>query len=714
MNNRYIEYISNTLSVTAWQVEHVIELLREGATVPFISRYRKERTGGLDEVQVTEVKYYFNRFEELNKRKETILGSIEEQGLLTEELRSQIEKCIDPNKLEDIYLPFKPKRKTRASMAKEKGLEPLSDAIMKMTLQDCEREAGKYVSDELSIEEALQGARDIIAEKISETSEIRESLRNQYGRFAKVVSKMQKGLDAEAEEASKFRNYFDFSGAIDKMPSHRLLALLRGEKEGHLSVKLEIEGDYSVRAIQRHVYGDNRGVSRSCREQIDTAIGDSYKRLLHPSIENEALHNAKERADLEAVKVFGENLKDLLLAPPVGQKRVLALDPGFRTGCKVVCLDAQGNLLHNDTIYPHPPVNEKIQAIKKISNLVESYKIEIIAIGDGTASRETEAFIKKIPMPEGMQVFSVSEDGASIYSASPVAREEFPDYDVTVRGAVSIGRRVMDPLAELVKIDPKSLGIGQYQHDVDQGLLKEKLDDTVELCVNRVGVNLNTASKHLLSYVSGIGPAIAQGIVTYRAENGAFRSREEILKVKRLGAKVFEQSAGFLRIPDSENPLDNTSVHPERYSLVKKMAADLNCTMDELIREKNLRATIDIKRYVSDDVGLPTLNDIMEELEKPGRDPRSVAKVMEFAADVHTIDDLKPGMVLPGIVTNITNFGAFVDIGIKQDGLIHISQIADKYVSSPSEVVKLHQHLKVKILEIDHKRGRIQLTLKGV
>ena len=714
MSSLYIEYISNTLSVTAWQVEHVIELLREGATVPFISRYRKERTGGLDEVQVTEVKYYFTRFEELDKRKETILGSIEEQGLLTEELKSQIENSIDPNKLEDIYLPFKPKRKTRASVAKEKGLEPLSEAIMKMALPDCEREAGRYVSDELSIEEALQGARDIIAEKISETSEIRESLRNQYGRFAKVVSKMQKGLDAEAEEGSKFRNYFGFSGAIDKMPSHRLLALLRGEKEGHLSVKLEIEGDYSVKAIQRHVYGDNRGVSRSCREQIDTAIEDSYKRLLHPSIENEALRSAKERADLEAVKVFGENLKDLLLAPPVGQKRVLALDPGFRTGCKVVCLDAQGNLLHNDTVYPHPPVNEKVQALKKISNLVESYKIEIIAIGDGTASRETEAFIKKIPMPEGIQVFSVSEDGASIYSASPVAREEFPDYDVTVRGAVSIGRRVMDPLAELVKIDPKSLGIGQYQHDVDQGLLKEKLDDTVELCVNRVGVNLNTASKHLLSYVSGIGPAIAQGIVTYRAENGAFRSREEILKVKRLGAKVFEQSAGFLRIPGSANPLDNTAVHPERYSLVKKMATDLNCTVDELIREKSLRAAIDIKRYVSDDVGLPTLNDIMEELEKPGRDPRSVAKVMEFAADVHTIDDLKPGMVLPGIVTNITNFGAFVDIGIKQDGLIHISQIADKYVSSPSEVVKLHQHLKVKVLEIDHKRGRIQLTLKGV
>ena len=714
MNNLYIEYISNTLSVTGWQIEHTIELLKEGATVPFISRYRKERTGGLDEVQVAEIKHYFTRFEELDKRKETILNSIEEQGALTDDLKGQISKCVDINRLEDIYLPYKPKRRTKASIAKEKGLEPLSESIMKMDLRDCSREAEKYVSEEVSVEEALQGARDIIAEKISETPEIRESLRNQYGKFAKIVSKVQRALDAEAEESSKFRNYFDFSGALDKMPSHRLLALLRGAKEGHLNIKLEIDGEYSMRAIERHLYGNNRDVSRSCREQIDEAIEDSYKRLLHPSIENEALRSAKERADLEAVRVFGENLRDLLLAPPVGQKRVLALDPGFRTGCKLVCLDAQGNLLHNDTIYPHPPVNEKIQAIKKISNLVESYKIEIIAIGDGTASRETEAFIKKIPMPEGIQVFSVSEDGASIYSASSVAREEFPDYDVTVRGAVSIGRRVMDPLAELVKIDPKSLGVGQYQHDVDQTMLKEKLDDTVELCVNRVGVNLNTASKHLLSYVSGIGPAIAQGIVMYRAENGAFKSRDEILKVKRLGAKVFEQSAGFLRIPGSDNPLDNTAVHPERYSLVKKMATDLNCSVAELIKEKHYREKIDIKRYVSDDVGLPTLKDIMEELDKPGRDPRSFAQVMEFAADVHTIDDLKPGMVLPGIVTNIANFGAFVDIGIKQDGLVHISQLADKYVSSPSEIVKLHQHLKVKVVEVDYKRGRIQLTLKGI
>ena len=716
MNRLYIDYISNTLSVAGWQVEHTIELFKEGATVPFISRYRKERTGGLDEVQIAEIKHHFTRFEELEKRKETILNSIEEQGALTEELRSLIEKCIDINRLEDIYLPYKPKRRTKASIAREKGLEPLSESIMGMDLADCNIEAEKYVSDDISLEEALQGARDIIAEKISETSEIRESLRNQYGKYAKVASKAQRGLSAETEELSKFKNYFDFTGAIDRMPSHRLLALLRGEKEGHLSIKLEIESDYSIKEIKNHIYNskNGRGASRSCREQIDEAIEDSYKRLLHPSIENEALRNAKEQADLEAVKVFGENLKDLLLAPPVGQRRVLALDPGFRTGCKIVCLDAQGNLLHNDTIYPHPPVNEKLQAIKKISNLIESYKIEIIAIGDGTASRETEAFIKKIPMPEGVQIFSVSEDGASIYSASPVAREEFPDYDVTVRGAVSIGRRVMDPLAELVKIDPKSLGIGQYQHDVDQGMLKEKLDNTVEICVNKVGVNLNMASKHLLSYVSGIGPAIAQGIVAYRAENGAFKSREEILKVKRLGAKVFEQSAGFLRIPDSENPLDNTAVHPERYKLVRTIAADINCSVDELIKEKNFREKIDIKKYVSEDVGLPTLKDIMEELDKPGRDPRSVAKVMEFAADVHTMDDLKPGMVLPGIVTNITNFGAFVDIGIKQDGLIHISQLADKYISSPSEVVKLHQHLKVKVLEVDYKRGRIQLTLKGV
>ncbi|MDO9679752.1 MAG: Tex family protein [Bacteroidales bacterium] len=715
MTRNYIEFISRQLSVAEWQVEHCIALFEEGATIPFVSRYRKERTGGLDEVQITEIKHLHTRFEELDKRKAAILKSIAEQEKLTDSLKQEIESCIDTNKLEDIYLPFKPKRRTKASIARAKGLEPLAIAITEMSVQDCSRAAQEYVGQEVSdIEEALQGARDIIAENISEIPAVRESLRRQYLRHAKVVSKQQRGLEAETEESSKFRNYFDFSGSIANMPSHRVLALLRGEKEGHLSVKLDVESEYSLNELKRVVFVKKDLFSKSCREQIDIALEDSYKRLLHPSIENEVLRIAKERADLEAVKVFGENLTALLLAAPVGQKRVLAIDPGFRTGCKVVCLDSQGELLHNDTIYPHPPVNEKIQAIKKISNLVESYKIEIIAIGDGTASRETEAFIKKIPMPAGLQIFSVSEDGASIYSASPVAREEFPNYDVTVRGAVSIGRRVMDPLAELVKIDPKSLGVGQYQHDIDQGLLKEMLDNTVVSCVNKVGVNLNTASKHLLSYVSGIGPAIAQNIVEHRTVNGPFKTRTELTKVKRLGSKAFEQSAGFLRIPDSDNPLDNTAVHPERYGLVTRMAKDISKSVDDLIKDEKCRSLIDIKRYVSDDAGIPTLTDIMEELKKPGRDPRRVAKVMEFSSDVHSIDDLKIGMVLPGIVTNITNFGVFVDIGIKQDGLIHISQLADKFVSNPSDVVKLQQYLTVKVLDVDFKRGRIQLTLRGV
>lgn len=715
MTKIYIEFISRQLSVAEWQVEHCVALFEEGATIPFVSRYRKERTGGLDEVQVTEIKHLYTRFEELDKRKSAILKSISEQEKLTDLLREEIENCTDANRLEDIYLPYKPKRRTRASIAREKGLEPLADAISKMELQDCRKAALSYTSDLVKdIDDALQGARDIIAERISEMPSVRESLRKQYLRFAKVVSKQQRGLQEEDEESSKYRNYFDFTGSVANMPSHRVLALLRGEKEGHLSLKLDVESDYSVNAIKRELFVKSENFSRSCREQMELALEDSYKRLLHPSIENEVLKIAKERADLEAVKVFGENLTALLLAAPVGQKRVLAIDPGFRTGCKIVCLDAQGELIHNDTIYPHPPVNEKIQAIKKVSNLIESYKIEIIAIGDGTASRETEAFIKKIPMPAGLQIFSVSEDGASVYSASPVAREEFPNYDVTVRGAVSIGRRVMDPLAELVKIDPKSLGVGQYQHDIDQTLLKEMLDNTVVSCVNRVGVNLNTASKHLLSYVSGIGPAIAQNIVEHRAANGPFRSRADLTKVKRLGSKVYEQCAGFLRIPDSDNPLDNTAVHPERYSLVTKMASDINKSIDDLIKDEMSRSLIDIKRYVSGEVGLPTLTDIMEELRKPGRDPRKMAKVMEFAEDVHSIEDLKVGMILPGIVTNITNFGAFVDIGIKQDGLIHISQLADKFIANPSDVVKLQQHLKVKVLEIDYKRGRIQLTLKGL
>ncbi|MFA6758408.1 MAG: Tex family protein [Bacteroidales bacterium] len=715
MNSLYLNLLTEKLSIAAWQIENCIELLEEGSTIPFISRYRKEKTGGLDEVLVAEIKHYFNYFTDLDKRKNTITDSIEEQGKLTEALRKEIELCTESIKLEDIYLPYRPKRRTRASIAKERGLEPLATTILEMEVKDCLALAQEYIGEEVEdVAAALQGARDIIAELISENAVIRDSLRVQYSKFAKVVAKQQRGMEEQEQESSKYRNYFDFSGKISTIPSHRFLALMRGHKEGQLSIKLEVESHFSHSIIKREIFKDKERVSKSCREQIELAIEDSYKRLLHPSIENEIFKIAKEKAHRDAVKVFGENLTSLLLAAPVGQKRVLALDPGFRTGCKLVCLDAQGELIHNDTIYPHPPVNEKIQAIKKISTLVEAYKIEIIAIGDGTASRETENFIKKIALPKDLQVFSVSEDGASVYSASAVAREEFPNYDVTVRGAVSIGRRVMDPLAELVKIDPKSLGVGQYQHDIDQTILKEMLDNTVVSCVNKVGVNLNTASKHLLSYVSGFGPAIAQNIVNYRAENGPFKSKMELLKVKRLGAKAFEQSAGFLRIPNASNPLDNTAVHPERYPLVQKMAADVKKSVKELITDPASRSKIEIDKYISKEVGEPTLKDIMEELSKPGLDPRKTAKVMEFSNDVHTIEDLKPDMILPGLVTNITNFGVFVDVGIKQDGLIHISQLADRFVSNPADIVKLHQHLNVKVLDVDLKRGRIQLTLKGL
>lgn len=715
MNSLYLNLLTEKLSIAAWQIENCIELLEEGSTIPFISRYRKEKTGGLDEVLVAEIKHYFNYFTDLDKRKNTITDSIKEQGKLTEALRKEIELCTESIKLEDIYLPYRPKRRTRASIAKERGLEPLATTILEMEVKDCLALAQEYIGEEVEdVAAALQGARDIIAELISENAVIRDSLRGQYSKFAKVVAKQQRGMEEQEQESSKYRNYFDFSGKISTIPSHRFLALMRGHKEGQLSIKLEVESHFSHSIIKREIFKDKERVSKSCREQIELAIEDSYKRLLHPSIENEIFKIAKEKAHRDAVKVFGENLTSLLLAAPVGQKRVLALDPGFRTGCKLVCLDAQGELIHNDTIYPHPPVNEKIQAIKKISTLVEAYKIEVIAIGDGTASRETENFIKKIALPKDLQVFSVSEDGASVYSASAVAREEFPNYDVTVRGAVSIGRRVMDPLAELVKIDPKSLGVGQYQHDIDQTILKEMLDNTVVSCVNKVGVNLNTASKHLLSYVSGFGPAIAQNIVNYRAENGPFKSKMELLKVKRLGAKAFEQSAGFLRIPNASNPLDNTAVHPERYPLVQKMAADVKKSVKELITDPASRSKIEIDKYISKEVGEPTLKDIMEELSKPGLDPRKTAKVMEFSNDVHTIEDLKPDMILPGLVTNITNFGVFVDVGIKQDGLIHISQLADRFVSNPADIVKLHQHLNVKVLDVDLKRGRIQLTLKGL
>ncbi len=709
MDKNYIRYISGLLSVNDWQVEHCVQLLEEGATVPFISRYRKERTGQLDEVQVAEIKHWWGKFEELDKRKEAVLKSIDSQGKLTPELEKEIAAVLHMQQLEDLYVPFRPKRRTRATIAKERGLEPLALQMLTFNVKDFEKVADSYISPELpQRDDVLQGARDILAEMISERADIRGEMRNYYLRSARIVSKLGKGKE---DEGGKFSNYYDFSEPLSRIPAHRLLALLRGVQEGVLSVKLEPDAAVVKKIVNRFLYNGVKCSTFKLFEQIDIAVDDSIKRLLHPSIENEAFSVAKEKADLESIRVFGENLRQLLLAAPVGEKRTLAIDPGFRTGCKVVCLGANGELLHNDTIYPHPPANEKVMAMKKLSNMVQSYKIEIIAIGNGTAARETESFIKRLALPADVKVFSVSEDGASIYSASPVAREEFPEYDVTVRGAVSIGRRLMDPLAELVKIDPKSLGIGQYQHDVDQTLLKEKLDDVVVSCVNSVGVNLNTASKHLLSYVSGIGSALAQNIVDYRSEIGAFTSRNQLLKVKRLGAKVFEQAAGFLRIPGAENPLDNSAVHPERYSLVSRMAADNNISLEELVGNKEMASAIDLTKYVSSEVGLPTLNDIIQELAKPGRDPRSTVKVLEFAEDIHTIEDLKNGMELPGIVTNITNFGAFVDIGIKQNGLIHVSNMGKKYVSNPNEVLKLHQHVKVSVIDVDLARGRIQLKL---
>lgn len=709
MNKLYVNYIANLILCKDWQVENCLQLLQDGATVPFISRYRKEATGQLDDVAVAQVKYWQVKFEELDKRKETILNSISEQGKLSDELCSQITSCVQMQQLEDLYLPYKPKRRTRAAIARERGLEPLALKMMSLNVENFDSYVCSFITDQLpDKDKVLEGARDIVAESISEKVEIRGELRNFYSRSSKLVSKVVKG---KQEGGEKFENYFDFSQDLSKIPSHRLLAILRGASEGMLNIKLDVDSSVCKKIINKFFYKGVKCNSFKLFEQLDMAVEDSYKRLLHSSIENESLHIAKEKADLESIKVFGENLRQLLLAAPVGQKRTLAIDPGFRTGCKVVCLNSQGDLLHNDTIYPHPPVNEKVMAMKKISNMVQAYKIEVIAIGNGTASRETEAFIKRLALPEGVRVYSVSEDGASIYSASATAREEFPQYDVTVRGAVSIGRRLMDPLAELVKIDPKSLGVGQYQHDVDQSLLKEKLDDIVESCVNSVGVNLNTASKHLLSYVSGIGMGLAQNIIDYREENGPFTSRAQLLKVKRLGEKVFEQAAGFLRIPGAENPLDNSAVHPERYSLVNTIAKDINVSLADLVGNKELVEKIDIQKYVSDKVGLPTLKDIVDELIKPGRDPRNIIKVLEFSNLVHSIEDLTIGMELPGIVTNITNFGAFVDFGIKQNGLIHISNMSDKFISNPGEVLKLHQHVTVKVLDVDIKKGRIQLKL---
>ena len=707
MNKKYIAYLSSKMQLKNWQVEHCVQLLEEGSTVPFISRYRKEATGNLNEVEIAEIKHFQLLFEELEKRKAAVLKSIKAQQKLTPELEKEIEECVQMQQLEDIYLPYRPKRKTRASIAKERGFEPLAERMLSLELPNLMEYAATFGAP---AQEAIAGAKDIIAENIAERREIREELRGFYLRNALVISRKAKGAEEENED-EKYANYYTFSEKIAKIPAHRLLAVLRGQDEGALSVKLEADEEIVHKIMCRLFYNGRRCKSYGLYQVLEETLRDAFKRLLHPSIEKEALKSAKERADIESIKVFGENLRQLLLAAPVGQKRTMAIDPGFRTGCKVVCLDAQGNLLHNETIYPHPPQNEKIVSMKRLSNMLEAYKIEVVAIGNGTAGRETEAFIKRIHFPQEVKVFSVSEDGASIYSASETAREEFPQYDVTVRGAVSIGRRLMDPLAELVKIDPKSLGVGQYQYDVDQSLLKEKLDEVVESCVNSVGVNLNTASRHLLSYVSGIGPALAKSIVEYRAENGAFKGREELKRVKRLGGKAFEQAAGFLRIPDAANPLDNSSVHPERYALVEQMASDAGIALKELVGNKEMVERINLSAYLSDDVGMPTLNDIAAELAKPGRDPRSLAKVFEFSNDISTIEDLAEGMELPGIVTNITNFGAFVDIGIKQNGLVHVSQMSNKFISNPSEVLKLHQHVMVQVLSVDLKRSRIQLKL---
>jgi uncharacterized protein len=711
MNKIYIDLIAEALQVKVWQVENTLTLFAEGATVPFISRYRKEMTGSLNEVQIAEVKHRAAVFEELDNRKATVLKSIREQEKLTGELQAKIEACVTSSELEDIYLPYRPKRRTRASVARDKGLEPLAGLLMKQDRTDIVAEAEKFLTDAVtSVEAALQGARDIIAEQVNENAKVRNALRRMFHREAVVHAKVSQGQEAEGVN---YKNYYDFREALKTVPSHRFLAVLRGQAEGFLTIHVEPGEAQAIPLIEQQVL--QQPVAQiPAVEQVRMAIADAYKRLLCPSLETETINWKKEKADADAIRVFAENLRQLLLAPPLGPKRVLALDPGFRTGCKLVCLDEQGNLLHNETIYPHPPQNERGAAVRKISSLVDAYKIEAIAIGNGTAGRETEHFIKKIAFPNNMQVFVVSEDGASVYSASAIAREEFPEYDVTVRGAVSIGRRLMDPLAELVKIEPKSIGVGQYQHDVDQSKLKEGLDQVVESCVNRVGVNLNTASRHLLTYVSGLGPQLAQNIVDYRAAHGAFKSREALRSVKRLGDKAFEQCAGFLRIPEAAHPLDNSAVHPERYALVEQMARDLNLSLQEMLTSEEVRARIDLQRYVSDDVGLPTLNDIMAELAKPGRDPRSVVKVFEFSPDVFSINDLKSGMVLPGIVNNITNFGVFVNVGVKQDGLVHISQLADTYVSNPADIVKLHQHVQVKVVEVDIPRRRIQLTMRGV
>lgn len=709
MKEIYVKHIAERLQVQVWQVENCVKLFEEGATIPFISRYRKERTGGLDEVAVAEIRHWNDVFVEMEKRKETVLETIEQAGALTPQMKSDIENCVEGRVLEDIYLPFKPKRRTRATIAKEAGLEPLADKMFSVSMSDPVAEARKYVGDKVAdVEAALAGARDIIAERMSETASVRETVR-QIFRTRRLVTKATK--KATGPDAMKYQIYFDYSESIERIAPHRLLAILRAEEEGYINIKIDADPERCGKKIYYDFCQERKYPAAPLAEQMHMAFDDAYKRLLEPSISNEVVKEVKEKADAESIRIFGENLRQLLLAAPIGQKRTLAIDPGFRTGCKVVCLDEQGNLLHNEAIFPHPPANEKVKAIQAVSAMVQKYGIEVIAIGNGTASRETEEFIKRVQLPEGVRVFTVSEDGASIYSASEVARAEFPDYDVTVRGAVSIGRRLMDPLAELVKIDPKSLGVGQYQHDVDQTLLKEKLDNTVESCVNSVGVNVNTASSYLLSYVSGIGPALAENIVEYRTEHGPYKSRKDLLKVKRLGDKAFEQCAGFLRIHGAENPLDNSAVHPEAYHIVDRMAADLNVSPAELIGNSELCSKIDASRYVGGDFGLPTINDIINELRKPGLDPRETAQEFEFAQDIHTIEDIKTGMELPGIVTNITAFGAFVDIGIKQNGLIHASQMGVKGMADPSRVLKLHQQIKVTVISVDLDRNRIGLRL---
>lgn len=705
---KILAFVAGDTGISLKQTSATIKLLDEGATIPFISRYRKEATSGLDETQIQAIATAYEKAQELEKRKKHITETIAAQDKLTPELEKKIAECFDAQTLEDIYLPFKPKRRTKAEIAREKGLEPLARIIMAQNSDDVKRSAMRFVNDNVAdTDEAIEGAADIIAEWISENQGVRNTVRNMFSREATVTCKVAKGKE---EEAANYQNYFDFSAPLKRCGSHRILAMRRGEREGLLRVDISIPEEKILdRLSERLVKNDTESA-----QVVEKALTDSYKRLIKPSIENEFASLSKAEADDQAISLFAQNARQLLFAPPLGRKRILAIDPGYRTGCKVVCLDEQGNLLHNDTIYPTPPKSETALAAKKITHLIEVYKIDAIALGNGTASRETEHFLSSLRYNRDVKVFVVSEDGASIYSASKLAREEFPDKDVTVRGAVSIGRRLLDPLAELVKIDPKSIGVGQYQHDVDQTKLKKSLEFTVESCVNSVGVNLNTASKELLTYVSGLGPQLAQNIVSYRADNGDFTTRKQLMKVPKLGPKAFEQCAGFLRIPDGENPLDNTAVHPENYRIVEQMAKDCKCTVTDLIKDKEKREKIDISRYVTAETGLPTLTDIMAELEKPGRDPRKGVAVMKFDENIKTFDDLTEGLVLKGIVTNITQFGVFVDIGIKENGLVHISELSDKFVSSASEVVKIHQQVTVKVKSIDRERRRIALTMKQI